>query len=119
MKTKSLNKKRIRRQRRSRASIFGRAARPRLSVFRSIRSVYAQLIDDEAGKTLVSASSSELKAADLKKTKKEQSALVGALLAKRAAEAGVHEAVFDRRWYRYHGRVSALAESARKEGLKI
>jgi large subunit ribosomal protein L18 len=118
---KDLNKKRDRRKTRTRARIAGTASRPRLSVFRSNKYVSVQLIDDEAGKTLASASTRVL--AKEKKEKKEskvgQAEKIGETIAKKAAEKGVKEAVFDRGNYKYHGRVKSVAEGARKSGLKI
>ena len=105
---------RIRRQRRVRAQVRGTASRPRLSVFRSNAFTYAQLIDDAAGKTLAQASSREVKE---KGTKVNLSAAVGKLLAERALKAGVKAVVMDRGSYKYHGRIKALAEAARKAGL--
>lgn len=115
-RAKKLNQKRARRVHRNRVRIFGTASRPRLAVSRSNRFVYAQLIDDEKSCTLAAASSRELKE---KKEKKEAAKHVGELLAKRAVEKGVKEAVFDRREYKYHGRVRALAEGARSGGLTL
>ena len=89
---------------------------PRLSVFRSLTSIYAQIIDDSTQKTLVSASSKEV---DKKKNKTEQATLVGELIAKKAAEKKIEKTVFDRGHYKFHGRVKALVEAARKAGLKI
>lgn len=116
---KILNKKRTRRVARTRAKIFGSAGRPRLAVSRSNSFIYAQLIDDEKAHTLVSASSRELKTTGKKTTKTEAARKVGELLAKKAQEKGIKEAVFDRRSYKYHGRVRALGEGARTSGLKI
>ncbi|MGH2859211.1 MAG: 50S ribosomal protein L18 [Solirubrobacteraceae bacterium] len=108
---------RLKRRRRVRAKISGTAERPRISVFRSNRGIFAQLIDDDAGRTLASAGWTE---ADVRKlTGTEQASRVGTLLAQRAAEAGVQSAVFDRGGYRYHGRVKALADAAREAGLKL
>jgi large subunit ribosomal protein L18 len=115
---RSLQERRARRVRRARAKIAGSATRPRLAVFRSNRFVYAQLIDDEKGRTLAAASSGEVETAP-KATKTERASLVGELLARKAKEIGVTSAVFDRREYRYHGRVRSVAEGARKGGLKI
>ena len=109
--------KRIARAKRTRAKITGTAMRPRLAVSRSNRGFYLQLIDDEKGHTLVSASVKELKKE--KATKTEEAALVGQLLAKKAIDSGIKEAVFDRRFYKYHGRVKAAAEGARNAGLKV
>lgn len=113
------NKMRERRKARARARIFGTAEAPRLSVFRSNRASYAQLIDDDKGITIVSASAKELSAADRKKPKIAQAGLVGEMLGKRAVEKGVLKAVFDRGPYKYHGRVAAVADGARKGGLSI
>lgn len=108
---------RLRRRRRIRAKIRGSAERPRLSVYRSNRGIFAQLIDDDAGNTLaaVNWTESELRGLD----PMEQAKRAGELLAKRASEAGVSSCVFDRSGYRYHGRVRALAEGAREGGLKV
>ena len=111
----SKNQNRLRRKVRIRAKICGTAARPRLTVFRSLAQITAQLIDDNAGKTLVSATTKEAKAkADLKGAKK-----LGTLLAKKAKDAKIEVVVFDRNSYKYHGRVKALAEAAREGGLKF
>lgn len=112
---------RKRRQRRIRARIQGSAERPRLNVFRSINHIYAQLIDDSAGVTLASASTLDqtLREATAALKKAEAARLVGQTLGERALAAGLQEAVFDRGGYRYHGRVAALAEGARKAGLKF
>lgn len=101
---------------RVRGKISGTAERPRLTVFRSNKQIYAQVIDDLTGKTLASASS--LKLTD-KAPKKEVAAKVGELIAKSAQEAGVSAVVFDRNGYLYHGRVKELADAARKGGLKF
>ena len=103
------------RHRRVRKRVKGTAARPRLSVFRSSRHIYAQVIDDARGHTLAAASSAD-PGID-KGTKTAIAGAVGAGLAKRAIAAGVKQVVFDRGGYQYHGRVMALAEAARKEGL--
>ncbi|MGH2983208.1 MAG: 50S ribosomal protein L18 [Solirubrobacterales bacterium] len=109
--------KRLRRRRRVRARIRGNAERPRLSVYRSNRGVFAQLIDDQAGRTLaaVNWTETELRGS----SRMEQAKKAGELLAKRATDAGVSTCVFDRGGYRYHGRVKALAEGAREGGLKF
>jgi large subunit ribosomal protein L18 len=101
---------------RVRGKITGTAERPRLTVFRSNKQIYAQVIDDLSGKTLASASS--LKLTD-KVAKKEEAAKVGELVAKSAQEAGITTVVFDRNGYLYHGRVRELAEAARNGGLKF
>jgi large subunit ribosomal protein L18 len=145
-------RRRYRRHKRVRAKIFGTAERPRLSVFRSIKHIYAQLIDDETGRTFVSASDLELKKPTPKqnlrlatgqetKSKKQKTKIkekktgetekpllkgkamvayeIGKLIAKRALKKKIEKAVFDRGGYQYHGRVKALAEGARKGGLKF
>ena len=99
-----------------RSKIAGTAERPRLSVFRSNKQIYVQIIDDRSGKTLAAASS--LAIAE-KMAKKEQAAKVGELIAKNAQAAGVTDVIFDRNCYLYHGRVKELAEAARKGGLKF
>ncbi|HLF01575.1 MAG TPA: 50S ribosomal protein L18 [Anaerolineales bacterium] len=116
---KSREAMRRRRQRRVRSSVSGTTARPRLNVYRSLSNIFAQVIDDEAGRTLVSASTvdKELKAKLEGKRKLEQAQLVGAAIAERALAKGLKVVVFDRAGYRYHGRVKALAEAARGAGL--
>ena len=110
--------RRMRRRRRVRAKVRGSADRPRLSVFRSNRGVFAQLIDDDAGKTLAASSWLDLPKA-FKGDKTEQAAEVGKRLAANAKKAGVESVVFDRGGYLYHGRVKALADSAREGGLSF
>ena len=106
---------RLRRRRRVRAKIRGTAERPRISVFRSNRGIFAQLIDDEAGRTIASVNWTE---GDLRGLKRmEQATRAGTLLADRAKAAGVDTAVFDRGGYKYHGRIKALADGAREGGL--
>lgn len=114
-----MNQIRGRRVRRVRAKIFGTLQRPRLAVFRSNRHIYAQLIDDGKSHTLASASSREFAKQELKGKKTGQAGRVGELIAKKAFEARVKTAVLDRRAYKYHGRVRAVAEGAKKGGLKI
>jgi large subunit ribosomal protein L18 len=108
---------RLKRRRRVRAKVRGTAARPRLSVFRSNRGVFAQLIDDDRGHTLAAVAWTEAELRTLKPA--DQARRAGELLARRALEAGVQRAVFDRGGYQYHGRVRALAEGAREAGLAI
>jgi large subunit ribosomal protein L18 len=108
-------KKRLKRRRRVRAKVHGSAVRPRISVFRSNRGIFAQLIDDDAGVTLASVQWTEESLRTLKPM--EQATEAGKLLASRAKDAGVDTAVFDRGGYQYHGRVQALAEGAREGGL--
>lgn len=134
---KEIRQKRRRRDRRVRAKIFGTAERPRLCVFRSAKHIYAQLIDDEKGKTLVAASDLELKKLKTKnkklKTKIKEKEIeepskrrtgkvaiayeVGKLIAKKALEKKIEKVVFDRGGYKYHGRIKALAEGGREGGL--
>ena len=115
--------RRQRRHRRVRRSVAGTSDRPRLTVFRSLRNVYAQIIDDTRGMTLVSASSVEMvRAGDLEAVRagnREGAAVVGEALAARAKDAGVVQVRFDRSGYKYHGRVQALADGARKGGLEF
>lgn len=110
---------RKRRHRRVRMKISGTAERPRLNVFRSLNQISVQIIDDVAGKTVVSASTLDKKlSADLDgKTKSEQAAIVGKTVAERAVAAGISTVVFDRGGYKYHGRVKVLADGAREGGL--
>ena len=115
MSTVTSPQRRLKRRRRVRAKVRGSAERPRIAVFRSNRGIFAQLIDDDAGRTLAAVNWTE---ADLRGLKPmEQATRVGAVLAERAKAAGVESAVFDRGGYRYHGRVKALAEGAREGGL--
>ena len=107
--------RRLKRRRRVRAKIRGTAERPRISVFRSNRGVFVQLIDDDAGRTIASVNWIEPELRGLERM--EQARRAGALLAERAKAAGIERAVFDRGGYRYHGRVRALAEAARDGGL--
>ena len=109
--------RRLKRRRRVRAKVHGSAERPRISVFRSNRGVFAQLIDDDAGRTIAAVQWTE---ADLRSLKPmEQATEAGKLLASRAKAAGIDTAVFDRGGYQYHGRVKALAEGAREGGLSF
>ena len=107
--------KRLKRRRRVRAKVRGTAERPRIAVFRSNRGIFAQLIDDDAGRTLAAVNWTEPELRSLKRM--EQANKAGAVLAERAKAAGVESAVFDRGGYQYHGRVKALAEGAREAGL--
>ena len=107
---------RARRHRRVRVRVAGTGQRPRLSVFRSLHHVYAQLIDDETGRTLASASTAQLKSS---KKDVEAAAAVGRAIAEKAKAAGVSAAVFDRGGFLYHGRVKALADAAREAGLEF
>lgn len=111
--------KRIARHRRVRAKIKGTKGRPRLCVFRSNQHIYAQLIDDGEGKTLISASDFELEMKKKKAVKSDLAKEVGKLVAQKAAAKKIKTVVFDRGGYKYHGRVRALAEAAREAGLKF
>ena len=113
--TKTQRKLRIRRRIRKVSS--GTAARPRLSVFRSNKEIYAQIIDDVAGKTLVAVSSRDKDLAKAKGTKSEMASLVGKAVAERSVKAGIEKVAFDRSGFKFHGRVKALAEAAREGGL--
>src|SRR5688572_19756377 len=115
--TKIERRSRIRMRIRKRLS--GTAAAPRLSVFRSNKDIYVQIIDDTKGTTLVAASSRDKALADKKVAKLEQAKLVGTAIAEAAKAKGISQVVFDRGGYLYHGRVKALAEAAREAGLKL
>jgi large subunit ribosomal protein L18 len=114
MTTKELRRLRIKKG--IRGKLSGTPERPRLTVFRSNKQIYAQLIDDTAGKTLAAASSLKM---EEKVPKKEIAAKVGELIAKNAQEAGIQAVVFDRNGYLYHGRIKELADAARKGGLNF
>jgi large subunit ribosomal protein L18 len=111
--------KRLKIKKRIRSIVSGSAARPRMSVFRSNKEIYVQLVDDMEGTTLLAASSSEKGIASDKGNKTEIATKVGKLIAEKAKEAGIETVVFDRNGYLYHGRVKALADGARGEGLKF
>lgn len=117
-----MNSKLVQRQKiryRIRKKVSGTAQKPRLSVFRSNTDIYAQLIDDENGVTLASASSKEKEITAQKVVKIEKSKLVGAAIARKATELGIQQVVFDRGGNLYHGRVKALADGAREGGLQF
>jgi large subunit ribosomal protein L18 len=116
IKNKKVNR-RIKIKNRIRKTVDGTAARPRMTVFRSNKQIYVQLVDDLNGVTIVSASSSEKE--DAKGNKIEQAEKVGKIVAEKAKSAGIETVVFDRNGYLYHGRVKSLAEAARKGGLKF
>jgi large subunit ribosomal protein L18 len=117
MSTVTKPQQRLKRRRRVRAKITGTAQRPRISVFRSNRGIFAQLIDDDSGRTLAAVAWTEEPLRALGRM--EQAAEAGRLLAQRATEAGVERAVFDRGGYQYHGRVRAFAEAVREGGLAV
>ena len=118
---KNITDPRKRRQRRIRMNSSGTPERPRLNVCRSLHHIYAQVIDDVAGRTLVSASTVDKGIVEqvAGKKKQEQAAIVGKIVAQRALDAGIQEVVFDRGGYLYHGRIKALADGAREGGLKL
>jgi large subunit ribosomal protein L18 len=121
MANKSRAVARMRRHARVRKNLAGTAERPRLNVFRSLTGIYAQVIDDQAGRTLVSASTAEKDLREKVKgmKKSEQAKLVGQMVAERAKGKGIESVVFDRGGYRYVGRVKALADGAREGGLQF
>ena len=112
----SKNKLRLQRKKRVRAKVFGTDKRPRLAIFKSLKSIYVQAIDDQKGKTLVSARLTEIKKA---KNDCAGAMQVGELIAKKCKEAKISEVVFDRGGYKYHGKVKALADGVRKGGIKF
>mgnify|MGYP002525517206 CR=1 FL=1 len=116
---KDARKLRVVRHRRVRNKVIGTAERPRLCIFRSLRHIYAQVIDDASGHTVAAASSMEagIVPTDSKAAKSERSKMVGSVIAQRAKSKGVEKVVFDRGGYKYHGRVKALAEGSREAGL--
>ena len=115
MDTKVKHEKRLRRHKRIRAKIYGTAVRPRLCVFRSEKHIYAQLINDQTAKTIVAGSDLEFK--KKRGTKIEKAKEIGRLIAKKAKDLKIERVVFDRGGYKYHGRVKAVAEGAKEEGL--
>jgi len=119
--TKSTREARVRRHVRVREKVAGTGDRPRLCVFRSLSHIYAQVIDDAQGQTLVSASTldADIKKETKGKKKAGEAALVGTLIAKRAKDKGIAQVAFDRGGFKYQGRVKALADAARKGGLKF
>jgi large subunit ribosomal protein L18 len=117
MTVKTAPARRLKRRRRVRAKVRGSAERPRIAVFRSNRGIFAQLIDDDSGRTVASVQWTEDELRSLKPT--DQAKRAGALLAERGKAAGIDTVVFDRGGYQYHGRVQALAEGAREGGLEF
>ncbi len=116
-KSKFKNIKRQRRKLRVRKKVTGSSSCPRLTVFRSLRHMYAQIIDDQAGCTLVSASTATVDVNGQYKGNVASATMVGEALARKAQEVGIRQVSFDRNGYRYHGRIKALADAARKAGL--
>lgn len=119
MKIRTKQEARQRIKYRVRKKVSGTAARPRLSVYRSLNHIYAQLIDDEAGRTLVSASSLDKDFSAKRGQNKQAAAEIGRIIAERGLARGIEKVVFDRNGFKYHGRVKALAEAAREGGLKF
>lgn len=121
VKYETRQERRMRRHWRIRKRVFGTPERPRLSVFRSLKHIYAQIIDDTTGQTLCSASTLDKELRDKVKglTKTQQAVEVGKLIAKRALELGIKQVAFDRGGHKYHGRVKALADAAREAGLEF
>jgi large subunit ribosomal protein L18 len=119
---KSRNGERKRRHERVRKNLFGTPEKPRLVVFKSLKHIYAQVIDDIKGETLVAANTLQKDVADQlkdKMNKKQVAEVVGKIVAKRAKQKGIEEVVFDRGGYKYQGRIAALADAARKDGMKF
>ncbi len=115
-----LTQRRIKIKKKIRSKMSGTSARPRLTVFRSNSEIYAQLIDDASGKTLISSSSTEKNATKEKgKSKIDKAKSVGASIAKKAVEKGIKDVVFDRNGFLYHGRIKAVADGAREAGLNF
>jgi len=117
--TASRGAARQKRHERIRLSVEGGPSRPRLAVFRSLKHIYAQVIDDQAGRTLAAASDLDVDLRGSDGTKSEGAARVGQLIAQRARSAGVERVVFDRAGFRYHGRIKSLADAARAAGLEF
>ena len=109
--------KRVKRHLKIRSRISGTAERPRLVVYKSLKHIYAQIVDDSIGKTIVNIASSSKEYTAIKGNKKEKAEKIGEAIAKKAIEKGIKKIVFDRNGYKYHGRVKILADSARKAGL--
>lgn len=110
---------RVRRHRRVRKRVIGQPERPRLTIFRSARHIYVQVVDDTTGRTLAAASTLDARLRDKKDNKTERAKAVGGLIAQRMRDAGVKKVAFDRGGYAYHGRVAALADAAREGGLEF
>ena len=121
MRNTDTREARYRRHHRVRQKVQGTDSRPRLCVYRSLNHIYAQVIDDTQGHTLISASTNEpeIRGDTAGKSKTERAQMAGMMLAKRAADKGISQVAFDRGGYKYHGRIKALAEAAREGGLKF
>lgn len=118
-KSQDRRRARLRRHRRVRKNVVGSPARPRLTVFRSARHIYVQVIDDTTGRTIASASTLDASIKGTKNVKKDNAARVGALIAERLKAVGTTKVAFDRGGYAYHGRIAALADAAREGGLEF
>lgn len=118
MKNLSKNEVRLKRKKRVRAKIFGTAKKPRMAVFRSLKNIYIQVIDDNSGKTLAAADLKEISSKSAKNNI-DGAKKIGELIAQKCGKIKISEIIFDRGGYKYHGRVKALAEAARKGGLKF
>ena len=118
-KTKIKAARRLRRKRHTRAKVFGTAERPRLTVFRSLNHIYAQIVDDVAGRTVAAAPTIERDVRASATGNRTAAEKIGSMIAERAKAAGVGKVVFDRNGFIYHGRVKALADAARKAGLEF
>lgn len=118
-KQKIKQAKKIRRIKRVRAKIFGTAERPRFTVYRSLKHIYAQAINDEKGETLVAVSDFELTASQKKKSKTEKAKNLGSLMAKKLKDKKITKIVFDRRGYKYHGVIKSFAEAVREGGIEF
>jgi large subunit ribosomal protein L18 len=119
MRVKTRQQARARVKHRIRKKVSGTAQRPRLCVYRSLKHIYAQVIDDESSRTLVSAASSEKDFASKLGQNKQAASELGKVIAQRSLDQGIDNVVFDRNGFRYHGRVKALADAAREAGLKL
>ncbi len=119
MRVRTRHERRIRIKRRIRKKLLGTKTRPRLCVYRSLKHIYAQVIDDEASRTLVSAASIEKDFPNVRGQNKQAATELGKVVARRTLEKGIESVLFDRNGFRYHGRVRAVAEAARESGLKF
>lgn len=119
MDTKTKQLRRQRRHRRVRARIIGTSERPRISVFKSSKHLFVQFIDDKTGKTIISSKVISAKKSKIKGTKTDKAAKIGEMLAEKAKEGGIKEAIFDRGGFKFHGRIKAVADGLRRGGIKL
>jgi len=117
--TKTKQLRRQRRHRRVRARIIGTSERPRISVFKSSKHLFVQFIDDKTGKTIISSKVISAKKSKIKGTKTDKAAKIGEMLAEKAKEGGIKEAIFDRGGFKFHGRIKAVADGLRRGGIKL